>query len=379
MLGWLSCAASRASSRNICHEVLLLGEMRADPLDDHRLLEALEPFLPGEEDLRHPAHRQAVEQDVLAEAEPAAALHGKTLSQRLGRLALRSRRTRTLSGASSPRGAGKSSSEAPGRATSSAVRPARRTPSARAASKRRPGSDATLHAARSQPPGATSAAACAASPGQSRAAENVPERPRANPGGSSTTASNRSPRLPKRLQPLEHVSRQPVRLRRRLPVQPCVLLGPGERAAAEVDVDRADRAPCSRQHPEGAGVGEAVEQRALPGMRADPAPGLAGVEVETHREPLAGSDAKAQALLQHVDRLDRVTSERQRRSARCPLLAAETPRLPRTGLEVHRAESEQGHRRVRHRCRILSVVDAEDGHVAEDVERQARQRRLPFR
>ena len=63
-----------------------------------------------------------------------------------------------------------------------------------AASNVRALSAATLQAASSQPSLATSGAVRSTRPGQSREAEKVPAFPRANPGGSSTTASNRSSR-----------------------------------------------------------------------------------------------------------------------------------------------------------------------------------------
>jgi hypothetical protein len=48
-------------------EARVVGERRADPLDDHLLLEALRPVRLGEEDLRHPALGELAPDDVPAD------------------------------------------------------------------------------------------------------------------------------------------------------------------------------------------------------------------------------------------------------------------------------------------------------------------------
>ena len=50
------------------HELVVVGEVREDALDDDELLEALDAMLLGEPDLRHPAGREALEQTILSQA-----------------------------------------------------------------------------------------------------------------------------------------------------------------------------------------------------------------------------------------------------------------------------------------------------------------------
>ena len=48
------------------HEALLVAEVRADALEHHGLLEAFRPHLAGEEDLRHSADGDAIEEKVFS-------------------------------------------------------------------------------------------------------------------------------------------------------------------------------------------------------------------------------------------------------------------------------------------------------------------------
>ena len=58
-------------------EARVVGERRADPLDDHLLLEALGAVRLGKEDLRHPALGELAPDDVPADGRTGSEGHGK--------------------------------------------------------------------------------------------------------------------------------------------------------------------------------------------------------------------------------------------------------------------------------------------------------------
>ncbi|EAU66782.1 hypothetical protein STIAU_1016 [Stigmatella aurantiaca DW4/3-1] len=357
------------------HEAGVLGQMRADALDDDGRLQPLPIHLVGQEDLRHPPNRDAVDELVLAEPAGVSRSNGghrtATIADNRDRTA---RLTQLQDVDLEPRGGVRRGREVDRRGAERnhgvglPARPGHPLVHHGLEAARRQGRQ--IAAGHQPPPGGHHPRGGLGQqgivPGRREAcAARGGERGRIRDDDIEALAL-----LGQAPEPVEDIPGDIVIPIHGLPIEAGVLLAPVQHPPAGVHVEHPLRPARRGHHAKGARVGEEVEHREPLHLPAQPAPRLAHVQVQPHREPLRGTNQEAQAVLQRLQGLHRRSPRGLLGGHHLAGHVGQHPGLPGTALEVEAARRPGLPGRVQQRlllCGREVPVQADHGKTREAV------------